>query len=64
MARFDLVEAQEKYCNDKGLPCFIGYDGRCPNCGRDIFGEGGYSEDDAANMMITRCPFCATSFCE
>ena len=60
----DLYGAQWWYCHDRGLPVFIEPDCRCPRCGRNIFGPGGYPPMTSMETMITGCPYCNASFCD
>lgn len=57
------IQAQKKYCEERGAPHFAPYDGRCYRCGRQIYGGGGWNLDDA-KKLITGCPHCHYSFCE
>ena len=61
--RIKAIEAQKAYCDQHDAPNFAG-EGYCYHCGRDVYGEGGYTVEDAQNRLITRCPWCNTSFCE
>ena len=57
--------AQKQYCEEKGLPCFVGGNGRCHRCGKYVFDpDGGVSEEAAGKKLVTGCPFCHASFCE
>lgn len=56
--------AQEARCHELEMPRFAPNDGRCPNCRRNIYEEGGYSLEYAAEHAITGCPFCHHSFVE
>lgn len=59
------MKAQEEYCDKNGYPCYIpSRYGLCYRCGRNIFGEGGYSVEVAGNTLITGCPFCCASYCD
>ena len=56
------VKAQKRYCDQNELPHFAPYDGVCWSCGRNIYDDGGITIDEAANRLITGCPFCNTTF--
>lgn len=59
-----LYQNQADYCNENGCPIFIDRSCRCPRCGRDIFGAGGYAPEKARKMLVTGCPHCNASFCD
>lgn len=57
-------KAQEKYCEEKGVPHFAPRDGRCWSCSKQIYGgENGYGEEYAASRLVTGCPHCHRSYC-
>ena len=61
--RVQLIRKQAEYCEQNNLPVFIDNDGRCANCGSDIFLDAS-TRDKADHALITGCPFCFKSFCE
>lgn len=65
------VEAQAKYCHEKGIPNFApGLDGKCYRCNRDIYRpithpDGrvtGITVEKASTVLVTSCPHCNYSF--
>ena len=51
-----MMEKQQKYCKEKGIPMFAPIDGRCFKCGKQI--------PDTNEKHITGCPHCCKSFCD
>ncbi len=71
------VKAHAKACEEKGWPDFTGTNGRCFDCGKNIFQPvitksedgkstyiAGYSVQEAVKGGITGCPFCHRSYCD
>lgn len=58
------IWAQQALCERKGYPVFAPQNGQCPSCGGMIFEPGGYTLQQAGNILITGCPYCQYSFCE
>ena len=65
------IEAQRKYCKEKGYPHFAPYDGRCYSCNKDIYSEidhgtykTGISVESAGSELIIGCPHCNRSYCD
>ena len=56
--RLACVKAQKKYLEENELPDWFPYQGFCERCGRDLFGPGGWTIDEASTQMITGCRFC------
>lgn len=66
METYDIdkaIEAQRKFCKENELPNFAG-NGRCFSCGRNVYGDGGYSVEYASQRLVTGCPYCLRSFCD
>lgn len=61
-------EKQSELCRKLDITNFsakaTGPGGICPSCGCDIYGNGGYTAEDAAKELITGCPFCHRSYVE
>ena len=55
------ARAQAEYCRDNSLPHFAPGSGRCWSCGKQIYDRIDFSQ--AANSLITGCPFCHRSYC-
>ncbi len=79
--RYDIseaIKAQKMYCEQKRLPHFAPYDGRCWNCRQNIYSPGkhvwagrydgreteGISVEKAGSELITGCPHCHRSYCD
>lgn len=60
----EAIAAQEKYCKENDYPHFAPSDGRCYKCYGQIYGEKGWSVEQAASSLITGCPFCRYSYVE
>ena len=58
------IEAQARYCHEHEVPLFAPADGYCSGCHMNIYGQGGYSAEQAGQRAITRCPYCGRSFVE
>lgn len=58
----EKIEAQKKHCRVNKVPNFAPLDGKCWNCGRQIYDR--IDLEDAGSENITGCPYCHTSFCE
>jgi DNA-directed RNA polymerase subunit RPC12/RpoP len=67
--------AQTKLCNDEKIPHFAPRDGRCYDCGQNIYKEikhergaykwvTGISVESAGKSHITSCPHCSHSYCD
>lgn len=54
---------QVEYCERTNTPHFAP-SGKCWNCCRNIFLEGGISVEEASGCLITGCPFCHRSYCD
>ena len=56
--RQKAIEAQKQFCKEH--ECFhpAPRDGYCEHCGRDIYGEGGISVEEAGKRLISGCPIC------
>lgn len=50
----EIISAQEKYCQERGLPCFI--QDICFGCGRSI--DKLVTLKEAETRHITSCPHC------
>lgn len=59
--RDESIKAQRDYCERKNKPYFIPWGARCV-CGFEIFGEKGYTVEQAGKQLITGCPWCHRSF--
>ena len=59
----EAYAAQEKYCDDNKLPLFAPTR-LCYSCRKSIYDSGGYTVKYAATHLITRCPFCNSSYCD
>lgn len=76
MSEYDVqksIEAQAKYCRDKGLPHFAPKNGICHRCGKQIYlpalvrlgyGQRGYTTETAGRIHVTGCPHCNKSYCD
>ena len=72
--KFDIAEAvkgQKEYQLAKDFPDFAPADGKCWNCGRNIYSPikngkhtSGYSVERASTTLITGCPHCHRSYCD
>lgn len=60
----ECVKAQTEYTKRKKLPLFAPTNGRCEYCFSYIYGESGYTIEDARERLITGCPHCCKSFCD
>lgn len=66
----EAIQAQEDYCERRGLPRYAPSDGTCYHCMQNIYapvkglydGLGGYTVEYAASHLITSCPHCRHSF--
>jgi len=75
---FDPKEAalaQARLCNENKYPHFAPHDGRCYDCGSNIYREiqheggkykwtTGVSVESAGKSLITVCPHCSHSYCD
>ena len=59
----EAIKAQEEYCEQRKVPHFAPYSGRCYSCGKDIYSAPyGYTVEYAKNRLITGCPYCRASY--
>jgi hypothetical protein len=66
MDKYDVqksIEAQRKYCKEKGYPHFAPRNGICLYCSRQIY-ETGITTERAGSTLITGCPYCNKSYCD
>lgn len=71
---FDInqsILAQKKYCEEKELPHFAPYTGRCWSCNQNIYtpieNSGrttGINVEKAGKELVTGCPHCNRSYCD
>lgn len=78
MEKYDVqksIEAQKKYCGEKGLPHFAPYSGVCWKCHKNIYEphhrkygdrdyETGITTEKAGRELVTGCPHCNRSYCD
>lgn len=74
MDKYDVqksIEAQKRYCEEKGYPHFAPRSGVCWNCRRQIYeavnnkyGETGITTEKAGRELVTGCPHCNRSYCD
>jgi hypothetical protein len=64
-------DAQSEYCKAHEYPHFAPGDGRCYDCGKNIYQQiikgdwsSGYSVERASSELITGCPHCYHSYCD
>lgn len=55
-------EVQALYCSANNKPLFVPKGGICFHCGHNVFDANGISLLQAANTLVTGCPFCHQSF--
>jgi len=57
----DAIKAQEKLCEERGLPHFAPRSGVCWSCQRQIYDpDGGYN----GASFVTGCCWCHRSYCD
>jgi hypothetical protein len=65
------IKAQNEHCKTTGDPHFAPSDGKCYNCGNQIYKQidhgNGYLSGiplERASSLVTGCPHCHYSYCE
>ena len=65
------IQAQKKYCNDKGYPHFAPRNGVCFDCNKNIYQQikrekytTGITVEKAGSSLITGCPHCHRTYCD
>ena len=54
------INAQEVHAEENELPLFAPEDGLCFNCGKQIYNR--ITMEEAANELITNCPYCSRAY--
>ncbi len=60
--RLSCIEAQARQFARCAIPCFSPADGICPDCGEDIYSEGGIDYRTAHTRPVLFCPKCRSRF--
>lgn len=65
------IDAQDKYCKEKGYPHFAPRNGRCYRCNKQIYEQidhgnykTGISVEKAGKELVTGCPHCNRTYCD
>ena len=58
------IDRQKHLCETQNLPHFAPSDGKCYDCGNNIYQDMPNSQGYTGLSFVTGCPHCHYSYCE